>query len=1042
LDSDATTTTTSNDKMKNLKKKLKNDEELNAKKERRLNYKVLSNRLLVENSKVQLLNKDPFFDDEKLMKTSDIPFVSPFVQSKWAFKAVLFNDTKLLKSLMSLNNEQETANINNAMSVHVGKCIYTDWIPAQYALYLGNKKMLDLLIDNYIELTKNQKNNFDRVNNMTTMFHRFTTGNQAAFQYTGYHGRRLTESRGAKEGNNAFIKDEDLTSCLTMLDVDEFFKRLFVIALEYGSSVSLVDYLIDKYKLATKGQNYYGCSENYLYDHIITAILFGHRKLAAHLISLAPPGHGFNAIHTEVLNADNEAELKCQLRSNMCTKKPYANDQLTPIHAACINPSVKYLKTLLAITQDINSSDKRGRKPIHYASVCEVSAPLEYLITRISPYEQDTQGNMPLHMACLAGRAVNVETLLSHARAKGDNDSAVTTDILMDTKYGVGGINKPNRRGMVPLHLAISRNNYDCVKVLLKYGCNLEYPLSNSMGKITPLMFASQKYSEKVGISLVQALIKNGAKVEARDRYKRTALLHAAMCGHSRTVSYLLRLGAQPNAADSSGNTALHYACAYGWYTVMTLLIDAGAKVNVSNDWRLTPFGVAFLKGHTGICDQLLKIQNEKLKEITSNNEKNKDDAAASAAIESKIKATKIDINFRTDEGETLVMLCVSNSNLNEASVKQLIYIVKKLNGNCELVDSKGQNAFHYLTQNKIVIAPTILHATRNRTPAPVATATKADDNKFINEQKKYRLEMANILIEANCNYLAENNEMETPLFTAIQSDNFYMAKYLLETTKRCKINSKQNITGKTILSLLAEKSTTNDKDFDDLLQLMISYDGNDKEQIDELKKMAKLKDSLSNKTPFQIACSEINKKLTAKNQKEDKLSSITKSFLKFLYTKCESNPNAEITVDTVNTVENVETVEKEKKENYASFPIFDLIHNKTVDLINELISARNSSTSIEKINFSICDKDTGLTPPITACINGQEDFLLNLINLISNDDTIDNPVQWLAQQIAPKDKYLNENILQLCVRHRMARAFEAIIQVILLLIILPYFLS
>ena len=240
-----------------------------------------------------------------------------------------------------------------------------------------------------------------------------------------------------------------------------------------------------------------------------------------------------------MLKAENDADLSCKLRANMCSKKPFANDCVTPIHCACINPNVKYLKTLLSITQDYNIADKKGRKPVHYAAVCEGLSPLEYLISRVSPYELDSNGNTPLHYACLAGRSVNVEMLLSHARLKQEDDSTNTSEILMDNKYGLGGLNKPNRRGQLPIHLAISRNNYDCVKVLVKYGCNLEYPLPNSWGKITPLMYACQLGHQKI----VQLLIDSYAKIEARDRCQRTATIHSAMCGHSRTLSYLLRLG-------------------------------------------------------------------------------------------------------------------------------------------------------------------------------------------------------------------------------------------------------------------------------------------------------------------------------------------------------------------------------------------------------------------------------------------------------------------------------------------------------------------
>ena len=54
------------------------------------------------------------------------------------------------------------------------------------------------------------------------------------------------------------------------------------------------------------------------------------------------------------------------------------------------------------------------------------------------------------------------------------------------------------------------------------------------------------------------------------------------------------------------GNTVVHYAAAYGWYFTLKLLLDSGANPNVANDWKTTPAGIAFLKGHMGLADMLL----------------------------------------------------------------------------------------------------------------------------------------------------------------------------------------------------------------------------------------------------------------------------------------------------------------------------------------------------------------------------------------------------------------------------------------------------
>ena len=71
------------------------------------------------------------------------------------------------------------------------------------------------------------------------------------------------------------------------------------------------------------------------------------------------------------------------------------------------------------------------------------------------------------------------------------------------------------------------------------------------------------------------------------DKFKRTALIHAARDGSAHILSYLLARGSNANAADSSGNTVLHYAAAYGWYFCTRALLDAGAKPDEPNDWKV-----------------------------------------------------------------------------------------------------------------------------------------------------------------------------------------------------------------------------------------------------------------------------------------------------------------------------------------------------------------------------------------------------------------------------------------------------------------------
>ena len=559
--------------------------------------------------------------------------------------------------------------------------------------------------------------------------------------------------------------------------------------------------------------------------------------------------------------------------------------------------------------------------------------------------------------------------------------------MLIDNKYGLGGLNKPNKRGQLPIHLAISRNSYKCVSILLKYGCNVEYPLPNSMGKITPLMYACQLGNYKI----VKLLIENNAKVEARDRFQRTAVIHAAMCGHVRPLTHLLNMGANPNVADSSGNSCLHYACAYGWYYSMRVILDAGGNVNVANDWKLTPFGVAFLKGHVGICDQLLLMHKN-----------------------------QIDINFRTEDGETLVMLSVSSTTcLNEASIEQLNYIVNKLGGNSQLVDSKGNNAFHYLASNKI-----------EKSYFKFDLDQKKTDDDLVKEQDAFRYKMADLLLRSGCDPNTQNNELETSLYTAISCGNCKFSRYLLTKKEaNCKITSQQNPNGKTILSLMAEKCLEMD--------VVFVIFGSD-ERVDEnlaikyskeFETMAKIKDE-NGLTPFQIACTKLNEYLF-QNTAETSLPESLVRFIKFLYNDCKSNPNEVIQSKKVetsneNSDEESDVTPNDKQEMLT--PIFKLINDKCVDLVDSLFElSNNSNLNLTKIDFNFYDSQ-GMTPLLKSIVMKQTFFALKLIEIFSQNYLSTNE---LANQICKNTLlYFGENILQLCIRNDQITVFNKIIDV------------
>ena len=170
-------------------------------------------------------------------------------------------------------------------------------------------------------------------------------------------------------------------------------------------------------------------------------------------------------------------------------------------------------------------------------------------------------------------------------------------------------------------------------------------------------------------LSMVKLLIMNNAKIEKPDKYKRTALTHAVINGATNVASYLLSLGADPSKKDTSNNTNLHYACAYGWWFCMKILLEAGASPDDQNSWRLTPLGVAVMKGNKGIVNYMVQLEG-------------------------------IDINMRDDDGRTILMnMICGQENFTKELREEVKTLTETYGADPLLKDNENKNLLHYLAE-------------------------------------------------------------------------------------------------------------------------------------------------------------------------------------------------------------------------------------------------------------------------------------------------------------------------------------------------------
>ncbi|GFY74230.1 poly polymerase tankyrase [Trichonephila inaurata madagascariensis] len=669
------------------------------------------------NPKVTVFEKDPTFETN-----IQIPYVSSSAHSKLLIRAILLKDIAMLQSLMK--DTQKICSLNTYRSVDV------QLTPLMYAVLNEDHKAIRAL------LTVNKRK---YANPPETLLEYQRTG-RYNMTMLGHAVKAINVSRGGKEGNNAFLKDIEFCEG-TYPSVNQ---SVFKEALKAGVSMDTINLLMSD----EKEDPQYSYRRVEILRSIHVAIRNGHHKLAGQLVSEAVDkgGYGFNNLHKEVLV--NDRQPLSAFKSVSVIKKALCNARITPLHCAAINPNPQYLTALLTSSPEYNIPDENGWRPIHYASVCKSTGPLELLISRsISLEEPESEGNAALQIAALVGRAHNVDLILRHLIASEHNKKETAITVSLQDKQCVNAIDKGNKKSYTALHIACQEGHTDVVRVLIRHKANVDKMTNAQHDKLTPLMFASQKGH----LEVVKLLIEHNAQVEMKDKKQRTALTHAVINGHAHVTSYLLRLGANPNSTDSSGNTLVHYAAAYGWYFCLKLLIEAGASLNLPNDWKITPLSLAFMKGHMGLVDFLVEQPG-----------------------------IDINVDVNNESGMTLVMQAL-RSNINHSMLERIHFLVVKQKSDCTKVDFMGNNAFHHLVLAEVSV---------------VHYETKAQQ-----EHDALIQEITKLLLDHGCDPMVRNKEGESPFNLAVKEGCLLLVKMFLDAG--CELNLDVSQSGDNILHYL-----------------------------------------------------------------------------------------------------------------------------------------------------------------------------------------------------------------------------------------------
>ena len=115
--------------------------------------------------------------------------------------------------------------------------------------------------------------------------------------------------------------------------------------------------------------------------------------------------------------------------------------------------------------------------------------------------------------------------------------------------------------------------------------------------------------AERGDTTLVEALIKGGAGVKARDAAGRTALLAATQNNRVDVARVLIAAGADVNAQDSIEDSPYLLAGARGYLEILKMTLAAGADLTSTNRYGGTALTPACHYGHVDAVRELLKTR-------------------------------------------------------------------------------------------------------------------------------------------------------------------------------------------------------------------------------------------------------------------------------------------------------------------------------------------------------------------------------------------------------------------------------------------------
>lgn len=188
-----------------------------------------------------------------------------------------------------------------------------------------------------------------------------------------------------------------------------------------------------------------------------------------------------------------------------------------------------------------------------------------------------------------------------------------------------GDVHQTDGSGHSILRAAMESHEIVCVKKLLEAGadpCNVSYDFKSERD-LTDWEYASKASRYEIAVPVLSAaaafrlnaavaggkteeaigFLEKGVRPDTRDRFGKSALIHACETGNALLVERLLAAGAKPGFAAKNSATPLHSAVKTGRSDLVETLMQAGADGAARDETGISPLQLARKGGDQGLIN-------------------------------------------------------------------------------------------------------------------------------------------------------------------------------------------------------------------------------------------------------------------------------------------------------------------------------------------------------------------------------------------------------------------------------------------------------